>query len=67
MEKQKCMVYPELQANVLVVYGLYDEFAKGRPHHELFLSDKAAKELWDKCSTLVNLGLCHWSNKPIVQ
>ncbi len=61
-----CVVYRDKIAEVNVIYGLYSEYEKGRPHYNLNLSWKAADELWEKSSTLVNLGLCHWSNKPII-
>lgn len=67
MAPDKCQMYPNEIATVHVVYGLYSEYEKGNPHHEHNLCDKAAKELFDKCAILVNLGDMHWKNEPIKQ
>jgi hypothetical protein len=64
-ETHFCVVYPTEKATVNVIYGLYSEFKKGRPHYNINLCNKAALELWEDCSVLVNNGLAHWVNKAI--
>jgi hypothetical protein len=60
-----CQVYSELPASVFIKCGFYEEYKKGIPHHELYLSDKAARELWEKNKNLVGMGLYHWvANNP---
>lgn len=63
--KKYCEIYKNEIATTQVTYGLYEEYKKGRHHYSHNLCDLAAKELWDKCSAMVNNGLMHWSNKSI--
>ncbi len=58
-------MYQDQDATVEITYGLYLEYKKGRPYYKHNLCEKAAKELWDKCNILVNLGDMYWSNKII--
>lgn len=62
---ENCIVYKNEKATIEVTYGLYSEYKKGRPHYVLNLCQKASNELWEKCSTVVNHGLMHWSNKQL--
>ena len=48
---------------IYVEYGLYEQYAAGRPHHKVVLTPEQAKELWDRCSVLVGLGDMHWFNR----
>jgi len=62
-----CEIYPKEKAIVEVTYGLYSEYEKGRPYWNHKLCNKAADELWQKCSHLVSQGFMYWSNKQIIQ
>jgi len=62
-DNKMCEIYQSEPATVEITYGLY---SNQKEHNKHNLCDKAAKELWDKCATLVNNGLMHWSNKKIV-
>jgi len=54
-------MYQSEPATVIITYGLYEEYKKGRPHYTHKLCSKAAKELWDNCDIYVNQGLMHWN------
>jgi hypothetical protein len=56
-----CELYPTEKATIKLTYGLYESGV-----HAHNLSQKACNELWEKCKPLVNLGLMHWSMKPIL-
>ena len=48
-----------------VTYGLYSEYKKGRPHHELDVCSKHLTELGKKCKPAVATLLLHFIIKPV--
>lgn len=67
MEQRKCQLYPKLNADRYIKCGFYEEYKKGTPHNEYYLSDKAAKELWEKNKNIVNAGLYHWFTRDLTE
>lgn len=48
-----------------ILYGLYSEYEKGRPHHSVNLCEMHQKELWGKSQGLVSTGLMHWEQDTL--
>lgn len=61
----KCAIHDNNPATVNIIYGLYDEYKKGRPHYNINLCDICANELWDKSKSAIQVQLMHWVNKSI--
>jgi len=47
-------------ATANVIYGLYSEYEKGRPHHVLDVCSEHLQELGKRCKPAVAVGLMHF-------